>query len=214
MLLGPENRVILMSGLPASGKTTTAQRLHASLGGVLIRQCDVYARLGIHLRDWVRKTGGFTRDVAAYERVRDAAYAAMLDELRAGLASDAPRVLVDAVHGETEKRRATYEVCRAYGVRPLVVWCRCDDPDEIRQRFAARVERDDPEHEASDLSVDRHIRSLWQAPVCETLADGTLVPVMVHDTSEEAWYGLAPAARVSARRTACGTSRGTDRRRS
>ena len=36
-----------MCGLPASGKTTTAERWHARLGGVLIRSCDVYQALGI-----------------------------------------------------------------------------------------------------------------------------------------------------------------------
>ena len=90
------HRVVLMSGLPASGKTTTALRLHARLGGVLIRQCDVYARLGIDLRAWARRTAGFTRDVDAYERVRDAAYVVMLDELRAALAQGARRVVIDA----------------------------------------------------------------------------------------------------------------------
>jgi len=53
-----------MCGLPASGKTTTAERLHAHAGGVLIRSCDVYQELGISLPDWVRRTEGFTRDVA------------------------------------------------------------------------------------------------------------------------------------------------------
>ena len=194
MLLRPDDRVILMSGLPASGKTTTAQHLHASLGGVLIRQCDVYARLGIDLPAWVRRTEGFTRDVRAYERVRDAAYTAMLDELRARLTGamgadvcGAPRVVVDAVHGEIAKRRAIYDVCQAYACRPIVVWCRCDDPNEIRRRITARVGRDGPEHEANDLAVYDHLRSLWQPPCEERLPDGTSIPVMVYDTVRDVW---------------------------
>jgi len=70
-----------MCGLPASGKTTTAERLHAHAGGVLIRSCDVYQELGISLPDSVRRTEGFTRDVTAYEQARDAAYARMLSLL-------------------------------------------------------------------------------------------------------------------------------------
>jgi len=182
MLSRSVDPIILMSGLPASGKTTTAQRLHARLGGVLIRQCDVYDRLGIDLRVWVRRTAGFTRDVAAYERVRDEAYAAMLEELRAALSCGTP-VVVDAVHGEVAKRQAIYALCVARTRRPVVVWCRCDDPDEVRRRFAERVGRGDPEHEASDLSIYDHVRSLWQAPLDDRLPDGSTVPVVVYDTA-------------------------------
>src|SRR5260370_380754 len=66
--------VIMMCGLPASGKTTTAARLHATLGGVLIRSCDVYRDLGISLPEWVRRTRSFTEGVEAYLSLRDAAY--------------------------------------------------------------------------------------------------------------------------------------------
>jgi predicted kinase len=54
-----------MCGLPASGKTTTAERSHRRLGGALIRNCDVYQALGISLPDWVRRTRGFTVNVEA-----------------------------------------------------------------------------------------------------------------------------------------------------
>src|SRR5262245_25892830 len=62
--------VVLMAGLPASGKTTTAARLHAMVGGELIRSCDVYQALGIDLPEWVRRTRGFTVNVTAYDRAR------------------------------------------------------------------------------------------------------------------------------------------------
>lgn len=182
-----------MSGLPASGKTTTAARLHARLGGVLIRQCDVYRRLGIDLPAWVQRTAGFTRDVDAYERVRDAAYVEMRREISAALERPERPVVVDAVHGEPSKRRALYEVCQAYARVPVVVWCRCDDPAELRRRFAARVASDAPEHEANDLSVHRHLLSQWTPPSAERLPDGTAVPVVVYDSTRDSWSGLEAA---------------------
>jgi predicted kinase len=174
--------VILLSGLPASGKTTTAERLHATLGGVLIRQCDVYQRLGIDLRAWVRRTHGFTRDTEEYVRLRDEAYAAMREELATALGAGAELAIVDAVYGESEKRRAVYETCATHRHPALVVWCRCDDSNEVRRRFAARAGRDEPEHEADDFSIYRNLRSLWTPPVDDRLPDGTPVPVVVYDT--------------------------------
>jgi predicted kinase len=170
--------VLLMCGLPASGKTSTAGRLHAALGGVLIRSCDVYADLGIDLPAWVRRTRGFTVDAAAYERVRDEAYREMAQRLDAALAATSDLVIVDAVHGEADKRCAVYAVCAAHRRRPALLWCRCDDPDEVRCRFARRRGRErQAEHEASDSSVFRHVAGLWANPA----ADG--VPLASYDTT-------------------------------
>jgi predicted kinase len=170
--------VLLMCGLPASGKTTTAMRLHEALGGRLIRSCDVYADLGIDLPAWVRRTRGFTVETAAYERVRDAAYREMARRLDEALAATGGLVIVDAVHGEADKRRAVYDVCVAHGRAPALLWCRCDDPEERRWRFARRRGRErQPEHEASDLSVFRHLASLWDDPA----RDG--VPIAWYDTT-------------------------------
>src|SRR5215470_6201972 len=130
--------VVLMCGLPAAGKTTTAERLHAGLGGVLIRSCDVYQELGISLPDWVQRTRGFTHDVTAYEQARDAAYVRMLSLLECNLTVGAKIVIIDAVHGEPAKRRAVFRVCAAFGADPLLVWCRCDDRKETERRIMRR----------------------------------------------------------------------------
>jgi predicted kinase len=171
--------VVLMCGLPASGKTTTAGRLHAALGGTLIRSCDVYQRLGIDLPDWVAKTRGFTENVGAYERVRDLAYAEMARLLEGSLVAGATPVVVDAVHGERAKRAVVFDLCRRYAAAPALVWCRCDDLAETQRRLAARRGREaEPEREASDVSVYRHIVSLWDEP----LEDDGAPDVVLYDT--------------------------------
>jgi predicted kinase len=170
--------VLLVCGLPASGKTSTAMRLHAALGGALIRSCDVYADLGIDLPAWVRRTRGFTVDAAAYERVRDDAYREMARRLDATLAATPAIVSLDAVHGEADKRHAVYAVCEAHRRRPALLWCRCDDPDEVRWRLAQRRGREhQAEHEASDPSIVRHLAGLWNDPAADD------VPVATYDTT-------------------------------
>lgn len=171
-----------MCGLPASGKTTTAARLHASLGGRLIRSCDVYADLGISLPDWVRRTKAFTERVDEYARLRDAAYVEMARRLDEGLTAGVTPVIVDAVHGEPDKRAAVYAACRARGASPLLVWCRCDDVAETERRVLVRRGREgQPESEAADLSIVRHLTGLWRDPTPD--AQGTrAIPILVYDS--------------------------------
>ena len=186
----------MMCGLPASGKTTTAARLHAALGGLLIRSCDVYRDLGISLPEWVRRTHGFTEGVAAYERLRDAAYVEMARRLQTGLKDGVAPIIVDAVHGEPEKRAAAYAACRAHGASPALVWCRCDDPAAIERRVRLRQGRElEPEHEAADASVVRHLTGLWTDPTSDVA-----IPIVVYDTLTSRIVGrLGPTAALADR---------------
>jgi len=174
---------LLMCGLPASGKTATAMRIHAHAGGVLVRSCDVFQALGISLPDWVRRTRGFTENVAEYERERDRAYVEMARRLEGALAAARDLIVVDAVHGERAKRRVVYALCESFGRTPVLVWCQCDDWDEVTRRFERRRAREtEPENEASDLSVFRHIVGLWEEP----RRDPEPVPILVYDTLRDA----------------------------
>jgi predicted kinase len=185
----------MMCGLPASGKTTTAERLHAHAGGILIRSCDVYQELGISLPDWVRRTERFTRDVTAYEQARDTAYVRMLSLLEEHLTAGSRFVIVDAVHGESAKRQAVFDVCAAHDSDPLLLWCRCDDRSEIERRLNIRRGREsEPECEASDWSVFGHLVQLWDEPSDERCASNA-VPVLGYDTRLDRLRWLRRATR-------------------
>jgi predicted kinase len=175
--------VVLMCGLPASGKTTAAMRLHAHLGGALIRSCDVYRDLGIALPEWVKRTAGFTLNVAAYDRLRDAAYVEMVRRVEASLVDGAGFVIVDAVHGERAKRQRLFELCAVFRALPILVVCTCLDFAEVQRRVRARRGRErEPEHEASDLSVFYDIRRRWENPFDDTLPAGAGPPTVVYDS--------------------------------
>jgi predicted kinase len=174
---------VLMCGLPASGKTTTAMRLHGHLGGVLIRSCDVYQELGIVLPEWVERTAGFTVNVSEYDGVRDRAYAEMARRAETGFACGAALVIVDAVHGERAKRQRLYALCAARGATPILVVCTCADFAEVQQRLRAREgHEEDPEREASDPSVFYDIRRRWESPFEDELPDGGTPAILIYDT--------------------------------
>lgn len=189
-------RVILMCGLPAAGKTTAAARLHAYGGGTLIRSCDVFAALGISVADWVERTRGFAVDARDYEVLRDQAYVEMERRLDRALHAEAGPVIVDAAHVERAKRAGAYDVCRRRGGRPALVWCRCDDPGEVARRLERRRGREgEPEHEASDASVVRHLAGLWDDPREDRLPGGGPVEIVTYDTASGRLHvpaGMAP----------------------
>jgi predicted kinase len=179
----PRPAVLVMCGMPASGKTTTAARIHAVAGGALVRSCDVFADLGINVPEWVGRTHGFTRDVERFQLLRVAAYREMARRTTAALEAGTGLVIVDAVHGARASRDGVYALALRFGATPVLVWCRCDDFEEITRRFAARRGREHvPEHEASDLSVYRNISDHWQDPSSDRLPDGAPVPTVIFDT--------------------------------
>jgi len=177
--------VVMMCGLPASGKTTTAGRLHAHAGGVLIRSCDVYAELGIRLPDWVERTQGFIVNVHEYDEVRDRAYEEIARRLEWSLDS-AGLVILDAVYGERAKRSAIYAICERHGAEVGLVHCRCDDAQAVARRFDARRGREStPEHEASDRSVFHDIARRWEDPRTDLFANRRPPTVITVDTLSE-----------------------------
>src|SRR5437763_8318424 len=166
--------VVLMCGLPTSGKTTTAARLHDHVGGTLIHSFHIYEAMGIVVADWVERTRGFTVEVEEYDRLRDAAYVEMARQVGNALDDGTPLVIVDFAFPDSSKRRALYDICLSHGAHPVVLRCRCDDSAEVRRRFAARRGREsEGEHEASDLSVLHDIQRRWQDPVDDLIPGGT-----------------------------------------
>ena len=175
----------MMCGLPASGKTTTAGRLHTYAGGVLIRSCDVYADLGIRLPDWVTRTRGFTVDVHEYDEVRDRAYKEIARRLERNLAGSG-LVVLDAVYGERAKRSEIYALCRLRGADVTLLHCRCDDANEVARRFDRRRGQENvPEHEASDRSVFHDIARRWEDPSADLFVEGGSPTIITIDTSRE-----------------------------
>jgi predicted kinase len=57
----------------------------------------------------------------------------MLSLLEEHVTAGSRLVIVDAVHGESAKRKAVFDLCAAHDADPLLLWCRCDDRSEIER---------------------------------------------------------------------------------
>src|SRR5262245_51607872 len=116
--------ILILSGLPGSGKTTLAQELARRLGAVHIRIDSIEQAL--------RNSGLITTsmDDAGYR----VGYAVAEDNLRLGLT-----VIADSVNPLPITRAAWREVGGRAGKRAVEVEIVCSDPGEHRRRVESRV---------------------------------------------------------------------------
>jgi aminoglycoside phosphotransferase family enzyme/predicted kinase len=151
--------LVLLCGLPASGKSTVGGTLAARAGAAYLSS------------DAVRKElAGIDPRTRAGEAFRSGLYAPEMTErtyteLRARavrqLAAGRP-VVIDAMHGRASERAAARELARAAGVPALTVELRLDDAEAAR-RIAGR--EDDPLRTSdATLEVYRAQRERFERP--------------------------------------------------
>ena len=160
-------RIVLVSGPPASGKTTIARPLAEALGFALLTKDDIKESLFTSLN-------GPPDDLAYSRQIGSAAM-----NLLWVLAAHCPQVVIEAnfrtrSHDEREQVTA---LLRRPGARLVEVHCRIP-LDEAARRFAqrARNERHHPAHALKEISLDQ--LSQYAEPFA-------LSPVLTVDTIQE-----------------------------
>jgi aminoglycoside phosphotransferase family enzyme/predicted kinase len=152
--------LVLVGGLPGTGKSTLARALSAAAGFDVVRS------------DVVRKElAGLTVDAPTPPALRDALYAAGTTDrtyeecLRRAeqLVADGRRVLVDATFREERHRRAFLDLAVRCGVSAVFLVCEASD-GAVRARLDAR--RGDASD--ADWAVFQQTAALWEQPGGET----------------------------------------------
>lgn len=151
-------RLVLVGGLPGSGKSTVAGALGEQMGWAVVSSDEVRRDLGLRKADLDESTAYSATTVArVYEEVRRRA---------GGLLSEGVSVVLDATwssEAERERARAVADdhVAELHELR-------CDAPPEVcRQRIAAR--RDPTESEATPPVVDLLDRSRDDWPTATSI---------------------------------------------
>ncbi len=145
MVQATKQRIVLVSGPPASGKTTLARPLAERLGFALLTKDDIKEPLFTALE-------GAPGDVEFSRRIGAAAM-----ELLWALAPHCPTVVLEAnFRTQSSYDRAQVALIDRSGAQVVEVYCRLPR-EEASRRFAerARLERHHPAHVLTEMSPDR-----------------------------------------------------------
>ena len=141
-----QQSIILISGAPASGKSTVARALAAACGFSLLSKDtfkeSLFTSLGALL----------TERTSSPEELSPMLSRAAMDVLWS-LAPDCPQVILEAnFRTKNEEERSRFAALEG---RKLEIYCRCP-PEEAVRRFRERAERErhHPAHSVKSLSLD------------------------------------------------------------
>lgn len=141
----PRPVLVVMSGLPGTGKSTLTRRLAEQLPLVVV-ESDVARRVLVERP---------THAPAESARLFGAVHALVCDLLAEGHA-----VLLDATNVSEDQRRPLYEIADASGASLIVVWVTAP-PEVVYERLAARTRGEDPG--VSDAGWDVYVRMRGRA---------------------------------------------------
>ena len=173
--------LLLIAGLPGTGKSTLARKLAEQAAFVWIRS-DV-VRKGIAGLDPFRRG-----DAGLYsEASSDATYARCLEQATVHL-TQGDRVIVDAVFGRQQRRLLFVSAARRLGLPALVLVCVAQE-DTIRTRLEQR--RADPSD--ADWSVYQEAAKNWEPP-----APASFIAIDMNGAPEEGVQVALQRLQVSA----------------
>lgn len=154
----PERRpcLVLVGGLPGTGKSTLARALAESAGFEMIRS-DVVRKELAGVAPGQRESAGFAEGIYMPDW-NERTYAECLRRAEQ-LLFEGKRVLVDANFREEQRRRIFLEAATAWGVPGVFLLCRADS-ETVRARLAKR--RDSVSD--ADWAVYRMASENWEEP--------------------------------------------------
>ncbi len=167
-----KKHLIILAGLPGTGKTTSAKKLVENFGGYeLIIQNDLRRSLGM------KKLG------KTQERVLRT-----LDKRVNECLSDGCGVIIDSVHRYLFRRHQLYGIASGCGTNVITIETKCSE-EEAKRRMLARQSSDNLLSDPRSSKVYHRISQLWEEIDLDFKYPGeNHVSYMIYDTEKNQIY--------------------------
>jgi len=132
--------LVLVNGLPGSGKTYLAEKFVHELGFIRVSSDDIRMAL----------TGGFPNYHSFPEVL---ATHGTVRKIAAALLADGARVVADSTSRIYSERKPTIAVGREAGVPVVVVWCKVDDATAAERMFNRATNRDEADRSEANVEI-------------------------------------------------------------
>jgi len=155
----PSKLVIMTIGKTAVGKTTTLERVCASMGALHISEAGIKEALKSH----------YCAKDCLDEGLRDLAYRGAI-AIAFHTASSGVAAAIDASFHRLHRRQWLYEAVSQTAIRLAVLHCYCENPRKITQRIAERQRAPlTAKTHAGSMDIVRHIASGFETPKVQEL---------------------------------------------
>ncbi len=140
-----QNHLILLAGLPATGKQTSAEKLAKNLDNhILIDQNELRRKAG--MKKMPQKQDDINRKI---------------DRMSAAYLNSGMSVIILAGHRQIARRNQLYGIASCFGKNVVIIECICSEK-EAQRRMKTRPKSDGLISKPNDPKVYHRIKSLWE----------------------------------------------------
>lgn len=170
-----EQFIIMLTGYPVTGKTTTTQRVHTQF-------LDIYNDVELLSTLSIRHSLGLMNELYSDE-IRDKVYQRMSELVEYQLVNKTRIVILDGNFSKAHRRETIYQLAAQHGAGVVIVNCVVDKDSVIAERLNYRNQhQDEIQHKAASLDLYHMIKNSSDPITNDRLPDGRTPIILEYET--------------------------------